>query len=235
MSRLSGIALLASLKPDELAEVERHCRWHRYCKGDQIVERAGENRDVYFVIDGVVEIVNHSISGRAVAYADLCAGHFFGELAAIDNEPRSASVVARTDCVLASIPPSDFTSLLLKHPAMMLYVMRRLASVIRICDERIMDLATLGAMQRVVVELIRLSRPDPAVHGRWLVYPAPPQRETAVKAATTRETVARVFTQLQETGLVFRKDKTLYIRDKTELERLAQRLDPNAGKAMRNL
>jgi hypothetical protein len=44
-----------------------------------------------------------------------------------------------------------------------------------------------------------------------------------------------VFTQVQETGLVFRKDKTLYIRDKPELERLAQRLDPNAGKAMRNL
>src|SRR3546814_18570779 len=93
-----------------------------------------------------------------------------------------------------------------------------------------MNRATLGARQRVVVELIRLSRPDPAVHGRWLVYPAPPQRETAGKAATTRETVARVFTQLQETNLVFRKDKTLYIRDRVEPARLAQRLHPKADR-----
>src|SRR3546814_19027040 len=108
------------------------------------------------------------------SYADLCAVHFFGELAAIDNEPRSASVVARTDCLLASIPPAEFIALLRHHPEMMLYVLRRLASVIRICDERIMDLATLGAMQRAVVELISRSRPAPALHGRWRVSPAPP-------------------------------------------------------------
>src|SRR3546814_3466027 len=115
MSRLSGIALLDSLSEEELAEFERQCRWQRHRKGDQIVERAGENRDVYFIVQGTVEIVNHSISGRAVAYADLCAGHFFGELAALDNEPRSASVVARTDCLLASITPAEFVALLRHH------------------------------------------------------------------------------------------------------------------------
>ncbi len=234
MSRLSGIALLESLSPEELLDIEKLCRWQRYRKGEQIVERASENRDVFFVVEGTVEIVNHSLSGRAVAYADLGAGQFFGELSAIDNEPRSASVIARTDCLVASIPPAEFIALLGRHPQVTLCVMRRLASIVRICDERIMDLATLGAMQRVIVELMKLARPDPAVHGRWLVYPAPPQRETAVKAATTRETVARVFTQLQETGLIFRKDKTLYIRDREGLERLAQRLDPDAGKALKN-
>ena len=103
-------------------------------------------------------------------------------------------------------------------------VLRRLAAIIRICDERIMDLATLGAMQRVVLELCRAARPDPITEGSWLIYPTPPQREFAARASTTRETVARVFAQLAEGNLIRRKGRTLYLRDKSQLEQIAQRI-----------
>ena len=106
-----------------------------------------------------------------------------------------------------------------------MYVMRRLAEIMRSCDEQIMDLATLGAMQRIMVELRRQAKPDPITPGSWMIYPCPPQRETAMRASTTRETVARVFAQLQDSGIVRRKGRTLYLRDRAELERLTQRLE----------
>jgi hypothetical protein len=87
-----------------------------------------------------------------------------------------------------------------------------------------MDLATLGAMQRVVLELCRAATPDPITNGSWLIYPTPPQREFAARASTTRETVARVFAQLSDVNLIRRKGRTLYLADKTQLERMAQRL-----------
>lgn len=235
MGRLSGFALLASLPPEELARVEQACRWRRHPRGGQIVERASDNHDVFFIIEGQVEIVNYTLSGRPIAYAELGPGQFFGELSAIDGEPRSASVVAKTDCLLGALPPESFHDLLRRHPEVALLVMRRLAAIIRLCDERIMDLATLGAMQRILVELLRAARPDPITPGSWMIYPLPPQRETAMKAATTRETVARVFAQLQDIGLIRRKGRTLYLRDRAVIERMAQRLSPNAAQALRQV
>lgn len=226
MSRLSEITLLESLTPEELEEVDRQCLWRTFSKGEQIVERASENRDVFFIAAGTVQIVNYSLSGRPVAYASMKAGEFFGELAAIDGEPRSASVVAEESSTIGSLPRDRFLELTAKHPSIALNVMRRLAYIIRACDERIMDLATLGAMQRVIMELVRLATPDPITPGSWLIYPCPAQREIAGKASTTRETVARVFTQLQESNQIRRKGRSVYLADKDELERLAQRLAP---------
>lgn len=232
MARLSGVKLLSALSPQDLAQVEQCCHWHRFRRGESIVERASENRDVYFIVEGEVEIINYSLSGRPVAYADLGPGAFFGELAAIDDQPRSASVMAKTDCLLGSLPPDRFIDLLRRHPDVALQVMRQLAAIIRLCDERIMDLATLGAMQRILVELLRAAQPDPITPGSWMIYPVPPQRETAMKAATTRETVARVFTQLQDGGLIRRKGRTLYLRDRAAIERMAQRLNPHGGRTL---
>ena len=227
MAQLAGFEIFRCMPPEERARIEQNCHWLRFKRNDTIVERASENRDVFFIVEGMVEIVNHSLSGRPIAYAELGAGQFFGELAAIDGEPRSAGVVAKSDCRLASMPPDRFLDLMARQPEVALHVMRRLARVIRLCDERIMDLATLGAMQRILIELLRAATPDPITAGSWLVYPVPPQRETAMKAATTRETVARVYTQLQETGLIRRKGRSLYLRDKHELEKMCQRLSPN--------
>lgn len=224
MSRLAAIHLLASLTEEERADVERNCAWRRFEKGQTVVERGSDNHDVFFIANGDVEIVNYSLSGRPIAFARLGPGDYFGELSAIDGEPRSATVVASSDCLLGSLTQRHFLELASSRPEIGLAVMRRLATIIRACDERIVDLATLGAMQRVVSEICKAARPDPVTPGSWLIYPCPTQREFAARASTTRETVARVFSQLLESGQIRRKGRTVYLSDKDQLEALAQRL-----------
>lgn len=226
MDRLEAITLLANLEPTERERIAKCCRWRTCAKDETLVERASEDRDVYFLVSGSVRIVNFSLSGRPVAYASLAAGEFFGELAAIDGAPRSASVVANEPTQVASLTPNDFLDMLNEFPEVGLAVMKRLAFIVRSCDERIMDLATLGAMQRVIMEICRLAKPDPITPGSWMIYPCPAQREIAGRASTTRETVARVFTQLQESQQIRRKGRSLYLSDKTALEALAHRLAP---------
>ena len=226
--RLAAITALASLTPAERARIDQICVWKRHKAGEQIVDRNSHSRDVFFVVEGRVEVVNYSISGREVAYATVGAGGLFGELSAIDGEPRSANVVAAEPCLLAVLAPQQFQDMLRSHPDLAMDILRRLARVVRTCDERIMDLATLGAVQRVHLELLRLCQPDPATGNLWVVYPMPRQHEIARRAATTRETVARVLGQLQSGGLIRRKERSLYINDKAALERLAERLDPKA-------
>lgn len=226
---LEKIDLLSDLSPAARVEVERACQWRRFAAHEQILDRNSDSRDVYFVVDGTVEVVNFSGNGREISYALVSAGSYFGEIAAIDGERRSASVVAQTACRLAALPPKAFEALVAREPAVGLKVMKRLTNIIRANNERIMDLATLGAIQRVYRELLKLARQDPLNNNGWMIYPMPKQHEIARRAATTRETVARVLANLLHGGQVTRKDKTYYLTDRVALEQAIVRLDVRQG------
>jgi len=223
---LAGVALLRGLDAAEMKHIERACTWRKCKAGDEILTRDSSSRDIIFVVKGEVRVVNYSVSHREVAYAEVGAGGYFGELAAIDGEPRSASVVAHRDCLLATLAPAAFRKMLITHPNIAIVVLEKLARIIRICDDRIMDLATLGAHQRVYRELAKLISKDPVRPGAWLIYPTPTQAAIAAKASTTRETVARVMSQLANAGILERKAKTLYVRD---IERLNLLIDHSSA------
>ncbi len=231
---LEHIGLFEGIPKVVLADIERQAQWVRYAAGAQILTRDSNadtaTRDAMFVVKGSVRIVSYSASGREVSYAIVSDGGYFGELSAIDGEPRSANAVAETACVIASIPPNVFRTLLAEYPGVALRLIEKLIRIIRDCDERIMDLATLGAYQRVYREILKRAKPDPLRSGSWLVYPLPTQLDIASYASTTRETVARVLSSLTSAQVCSRKGKTLYIRDRQHLEQLIARTDPGFPK-----
>jgi len=94
MDQLASVALLADLTPAEREGLAKRCIWRTFRKDQTVVESASEDRDVYFVVGGSVRIVNYALSGKPVAYANVGEGEFFGELAAIDGQPRSATELA---------------------------------------------------------------------------------------------------------------------------------------------
>ncbi|NWG47231.1 MAG: Crp/Fnr family transcriptional regulator [Alphaproteobacteria bacterium] len=220
---LAACRLLDGLDAAALRDLEGRVRWLSAQPGEILLSRDSDSRDVFFLVAGAVRIVNYSTSGREVAFAHAQAGDYFGELSAIDGLPRSATVVALERSRLAALEPASFRDLLMRQPQIALKVLGKLAAIVRICDDKIMDLATLSAYQRVYTELLRLVKPDPVRAGSWIVYPLPTQAQIASQASTTRETVARVLSQLASAGIAERKSKTLYVRDKARLEILADR------------
>ncbi len=228
---LDDIPLLDALSEDERRDLEGRCHWRRYRSGEQILDKDSDDRDVYFVVAGAVQIVNFSMTGREIAFAQLDAGSYFGELSAIDGNPRSATVLAATDCQLAAMPASLFTELVVAHPAMASHVLERLTAIIRSCDERIMDLSTLGAVQRVYLQILRIAEENqPAEPGEaWRISPVPTQKAIASLASTTRETVARSMSQLVAAGIIEREGNTVLVHDFDRLEALAGALDSDIG------
>jgi CRP-like cAMP-binding protein len=210
------------LPPNALPAIERSCTWRRYQPGEQILDRDSDSRDVFLVVEGMVEVVNYSITGREVAFGQVKAGGYFGELAAIDGRRRSANVVASEDSLVAIVPPDVFTAMLLDYPALALNVLRRLAHIIRTADERIMDLSTLKAVQRVHVEVLRLTGQDGDHGSANMIAPVPTQRELARRASTSRETVARVLSQLIKGGIISRRGRTVRVNDMDRLRALAE-------------
>jgi CRP/FNR family transcriptional regulator, cyclic AMP receptor protein len=217
---LAGIALFQGLDEDERHRLESRCHWRRFAPGQTILERGSDSRDVLFIVDGTVNVVNYSHSGREVAYAALGAGECFGELAAIDGQPRSASVIASKPTLVAILPADRFLDLLKERAEVTFRMLTRLTAMVRSGDVRIMELSTLAATQRVYAELLRMAKPDAAVPGLHVIHPLPPLREVASRVSTTRETVARALSQLYPTGLIRRKGRSLYIMDRPKYEAL---------------
>ena len=222
MSELDGIALLASMTPTGRAALDRRCIWRSFRPGDEILARDEPADSVLFIVEGRVRVVDFSISGREVAYAVVGAGGHVGELGAIDGAPRSAAVVALEACRLACLPAAAFWELIETEGGVARALLHRLVRIIRDNDEKITELATMGAMQRVYRELSRLARPlaqDP--NGALVVEDLPTQETLAGRLGTTRETVARVLAQLARAGITERHGRRLTIRRPADLALLA--------------
>jgi CRP-like cAMP-binding protein len=225
---LDGVPLLRDLTQKERDEVARHCRFRRYAEGEHIIDGQRSGREVYFVVAGMVRVVNYSPSGREVAFDDIPAGNFFGELAALDGGPRSAFVQAQAPgATAAAMPPEIFLDLLQRYPKIGLDIMRRLARVVRFSTERIMDLSTVGANNRVHAELLRLAEAAGRDGNSSVISPIPHHADIASRVSTTRETVARVFSELTRTGMLQRNKSSLVVRDVARLTELVEDLRGN--------
>ncbi|MGB1025203.1 MAG: Crp/Fnr family transcriptional regulator [Rhodospirillaceae bacterium] len=211
---LDPIGMLSEVTPEDRDQISKMCRWKRYEAGEQIIDRQSETRDVFFVVSGSVRVVIYSASGREVTLDDIQAGGFFGELAALDGAPRSASVMAVEPTQVACLPPESFLRVLRDHNSIAINVLNRLTAIVRAATDRIVDLSTLGANNRVQGEILRRAteagiRDD----GSALIKPIPVHSEVASRVSTTRETVARVFNDLARKGLLKREQGALVVVD----------------------
>src|ERR1700754_925295 len=105
---LDSVTLLKGLDRETLRRVEESCGWRRYEPGEPIVEYLDRSDDVFFLVSGEARVMVYSLAGRVVNFHDLSSGDMFGELPAFDGRPRSASVEARTSCLVASIRSGPF-------------------------------------------------------------------------------------------------------------------------------
>jgi CRP-like cAMP-binding protein len=216
---LDGITLLRELSPADRAKLAQRCQWRTYKTDQVIIDRDDDCGDVYMVVEGRVRVVNYALSGREVHLDDVVDGGHFGDLAALDGGPRSASVVALSESTIAVMSPALFTQTLAQQPQMSLTLMRNMARVIRQSTTRIMDLSTLGANNRVQAEVLRLARQAAGEDATSAVLkPAPVHADIASRVSTARETVARVLSDLARAGLVERQGDSLKVVDLAALE-----------------
>lgn len=221
---LDAITLLRDLSPAERDRLASACRWRKVAPRQQVIDSDAETREICFVVSGAVRVVNYSASGREISFADLRAGDTVGELSAIDGEPRSASVFALEETLLASLAPGPFRALIGAHPDVAFKIMLGLARMVRDASRRIMDLSTLGAQNRVHGELLRLAREGKRENDAAIIRPAPPHADIAARVSTTRETVTRVLGDLARDRIVVRRAGALVVLDIEGLAALVEAL-----------
>ena len=215
---LSGVAIFAGLSADALEAVQRSCSWRHYQPGESIIDYLDASDDVFFIVGGQVRITIYSLAGKAVTFRDLGRGDLFGEYAAIDSGPRSASVEARTECLIASIPAARFRDLLQRESTAALAMLRQLVRNIRTLTNRVYEFSTLAVNNRIQAELLRLASLAQNEHNAARIAPAPTHLEIASRVSTHREAVTRELNRLAQIGIVERQGDTLLVRDINRLE-----------------
>jgi CRP-like cAMP-binding protein len=219
---LVGIPMFRSLKRSAVETLDARCEWRRVAAKQWVIDYQDEGIDVFFVAAGAVRVLIYAKSGREVILADLEAGGFFGEMAPIDGHSRSASVLAVSEAVVATMPGSVFLEVLNTHPEVSMFVLKLLAARVRELDNRVLEFSTLDVWHRVSCELLRLARPDPNDPYRGVLSPAPTQAEIAARISTSREAVVREMKALEREGFLVRQRDAVVL---TDIPRLVQRLD----------
>ena len=215
------VEVLSYLSDQELSVLREQCTACVFSAGNVIVERDGEDQSVYFIMYGRVHVLNYSSAGRIVTYSSLAEGGMFGEMAAIDGLPRSAWVCAVNDCMVIKISKEIFLSYLQKNPAFSMAVMRKLSKNLRELDERLVNVLSMRAEQRVCVEIISMAKSNTVKSERYCVVEMPTQSNFANLVGLSRETVSRVLSRLRSDGLVKISGNGLDILDRKGLENRA--------------
>jgi len=219
VKEVKSLALFKGLSENKCRVIARASRYQTFKASDTIITQDSQDADVYFLRRGKVSVLNYAASGRVVSHSIFKSGEYFGEMAAIDGQARSATVVANSPCEVIAIPPNTFLDIALSNKIIAQSLLEKFAGIIRHGNERIVELSLLDAEQRVCLELLQLVQKDPASSSNFIVYPVPTQSSIAHSVGATRETVARIFGRLTSDGIIERKVKTLYIRNKDLLEK----------------
>jgi CRP-like cAMP-binding protein len=219
---LSTIEPFTGLDRSSLDEVARSCRFERYEAKRQIIAYQDDSADVFFIVSGKVRVVIHSYTGKEVSYRDLESGEMFGELAAIDGEQRSASVVAVAETLLIAMPATAFRDGIRNHPAVADAVLQRLTGLVRLYSQRLYEMRTLDAQSRIRGELLRLAEDSLGEDNTATISPLPTSADIAARVNTRREAVSRELASLTRQGFIQRKQKSLMICDFAGLNRLVE-------------
>lgn len=213
---LARVDILAGLSEAELREIEPLVHLRSYARRQVILADQDRTTDVLMILEGRVTVAVYGEGGREVSFRDLHAGASFGELAAIDAQPRSATVTAAEPTLVGTLAAADYRQALARYPSMTDATLRRLAYYVRALSTRIAELAYTVEV-RVCAELERLARDAGAVEGRVVLRPSPRRGEIASRVNTTREQVSRIVSHLQQAGLVEQTRGALVIPDLAQL------------------
>ena len=217
-NHLERLTIFAGLPQEALERIRRRCCWRRYEPGEPIVDYLDSSDDVFFIVAGEARVTIYSLDGKAVSFRDLGPGDVFGEYPAIDLGPRSASVEARTSCLVASMPAATFRELLEAEPVVALALLPQLVMTIRSLTTRVYEFSTLAVNNRIQAELLRLAHLVPREGKSARIVPAPTHVEIANRISTHREAVTRELNRLSRLGIIERRGGTLLVRD---VDRLA--------------
>lgn len=220
---LRSCALFRGMDDASLSAVDRLLRTRRFRRGEVIFHEGDPGDALLIVESGSVKILLASQEGDEAIIATLRPGDFFGELAVLDGEPRSATAQAIEPTVLVSLPRAPFLELLETQPALRMALLAGLTAELRRLTRHVEELHFLALPGRLAMRLVELARETdttgPGAELSWHYT----QADLASMVGGSRQRVNRLLGDLSSQGLLRIERDTIVIPDVEALARVAGR------------
>ena len=191
-------------------------------RGQIVVATGMPSDDVYIVVSGLLRVTLFPSNGREILIRDLGEASLFGELAAIDGQPRSTTVVAAATSSLAIVPAVAFRSAVSETAAAALWFARHLTRQVRDLTDRVFELSALNVRTRLHCQLMRMCVEAGVTDNQAAIDPAPTHDMLARLIGSQREAVSREFGYLTSIGMLRRDKRRLTVRDFNRLTSIVQ-------------
>ena len=211
---LQSVALFWDLSEEELGYISEKMIARHYESGKFIFLEDSEGEQCFFVVKGSVKVTRLSKDGREVILAMLNEGEFFGELALLDGESRSANVIALEETEVLTLNREDFLVVLHDYPQIAIQLLKEMAHRLRKSDRQIASLSLSDAEKRIALCIIRFADEQGVIRrGQVSIPRVPIQQDIANMAGTSRETVSRAINVLEKEHYIKRQGRELLILD----------------------
>jgi CRP/FNR family transcriptional regulator, cyclic AMP receptor protein len=196
---------------------------HRSFPRGQALFHVGQVPDrVLLLRKGRVKVETTTSAGRAVVLAVRGPGELVGELAALDEQPRSASIVALEPVEAIALSHQDFRAFLLARPTAALALLAELSRRLRDADSKRIEYAAGGTLERVSARLLELcERFGEASDGAVEISLPLSQEELAGWTGSSVESVGRALQTMRSLGWIETSRRKIRVLDGDALRRSA--------------
>ncbi len=211
-------ALLEGVPEEVRRRVLAGARLRRFARGEVVFHEGDPGDTLHLIAKGRVAIRVATALGDTATLAVIGAGDFFGELALLEEEPRTASVVALEKTETLALHREDFDEMTREFPSVHAFLVHVLGAQVRRLTDQVMDALYVPAEKRVLRRLAELTR----VYGNGegdVVIPLT-QEDLATMAGTSRATVNRVLGDAEKAGIVAVGRMKISVVDRAALEKL---------------
>jgi len=202
---LSRTRLFGSISPALSAAIAQEMRDARYRAGQSIFERGDPGDLMYLVLEGRVRLSVSTAEGRELSFTHAISGDIFGEIAALDGSPRSASASALTDVRMKSLAASGLHRLIAANPALSKSVIAFLCGRLRDVSDHLEDVALFSVERRLARFLLHeVTRRGEPSGDAVRIKLGMSQGELALLVGASRPKVNTGLTTLEELGAITR-------------------------------
>jgi len=221
---LREVPLFATVPEPYFGEIAARIRWRRFTTGEVVFHQHDIGEGLYLVARGAVRLFLRSDDGQELTIARFEPGEFFGELSAVDEEPRSATAVAAEPSDLLILHRSDFLSYLRARPEAAVFCLRVLARRLRQADAQLGDATFLTLPARLAKTLVELGHHYGEVdqNGAIRLTLRLTQSELASMVGGSRPTVNQLLQRFRRLGWITIEGRSLVLLREDRLRRLSE-------------
>src|SRR4051794_8144421 len=204
------------LSEEELRALQSRAITRNFRRGAALLREGEEPTRVLVLTEGRAKAVTYTDDGKEVVLGFLAPGELLGEVATIENRPRSATVVAVEPVTTLALAASDFWALLDEHPRIWVTVHKMVIRRLRLADLQRKEFSGSNTLGRVSRRLVELSDTSGNI-----TLPLT-QEELAGWTGSSRESVTKALRTLRELGWIETGRRTIAVRDRDALRRFAR-------------